>query len=183
MFIFRLPADIQVRVNRNGGLYDNGRAIPTLVRERILDLSHQGLGQRAVAREVRTSHTFVGNVVRNYDKTNSSLRLPRSTFPDPKINATVLEYIDVQKHMKPSIYGSEIQQRLLLDGLVHPTDLPSVSQINRRLGQDLMMTYKKLTVSPLEAEKPAAVIAKMNIYKRSHRFQTADYTFLTKVAW
>ena len=157
MFICRLPADIQVGVNRNGGLYHNGRAIPTLLRERILDLSHQGLGQRAVAREVRTSHTFVGNVVRNYDKTNSSLRLPRSTFPDPKINATVLEYIDVQKHMKPSIYGSEIQQRLLLDGLVHPTDLPSVSQINLRLGQDLMMTYKKLTVSPLEAEKPAAV--------------------------
>ena len=59
--------------------------------------------------------------------------------------------------MRPSIYGSEIQQRLLLDGLVHPTDLQSVSQINRRLGQDLMMTYKKLTVSPLEAEKPAAV--------------------------
>ena len=59
--------------------------------------------------------------------------------------------------MKPSIYGSEIQQRLLLDGLVHPTDLPSVPQINRRLGQDLVMTCKKLTVSPLEAEKPAAV--------------------------
>ena len=71
MFILRLPADIQVRVNRNGGLYDiNGRALPTLVRERILDLSHQGLGKRAVALEVRTSHTFVGNVVRNYDKTN-----------------------------------------------------------------------------------------------------------------
>ena len=68
--------------------------------------------------------------MRNYDKTNSSLRLPRSTFPDPKINATVLEYIDVQKHMKPSIYGSEIQQRLLLDGLsVHPTDLPLVGTL------------------------------------------------------
>ena len=138
MFIFRLPADIQVRMNTNGGLYDNGRAIPTLVRERILDLSHRGLGQRVVAREVRTSHTFVGNVVRNYDKINSSLRLLRSTFPDPKINATALEYIDVQKHMKPSIYGSEIQQRLLLEGLVPPTDLPSVSKINRRLGQGLM---------------------------------------------
>ena len=130
-------------MNRNGGLYDNGRALPTLVRERIRDFSHQGLGKCAVAREVRTSHTFIGNVVRNYDKTNSSLRLPRSTFPDPKINTTVLEYIEVQKHMKLSIYGSEIQQRLLLDRLLHPTDLPSVSQINRRLGQDLMMTYKK----------------------------------------
>ena len=153
MFILRLPAGIQVRVNKNGGLYDNGRAIPTLIRERILDLSHQGLGQCAVAREVRTSHTFVGNVVRNYDKTDSSLRLLRSTFPDPKIKATVLEYIDVQKHMKPSIYGSEIQQGLLLDGLVHPTDLPSVSQINRRLGQDLMMTLKKTDCYSSESGK------------------------------
>ena len=84
--------------------------------------------------------------------------------------------------MKPSIYGSEIQQRLLLDGLVHPTDLPSVSQIIQRLGQDLMMTYKKLTVSPLEAEKPAAVDRQNEYLKRSYRFQPVDYTFLTKVA-
>ena len=48
-------ANIQLRVNANGGLYDNGRAPPSLVRERILDLNHQGLGQRAIAREVRTS--------------------------------------------------------------------------------------------------------------------------------
>ena len=100
-----------------------------------------------------------------------------------ELNFSVLEYIDVQKHMKPSIYGSEIQQRLLLDGLVHPTDLPSVSQINWRLGQDLVMTYKKTDCFSSGSGKPEAVVAKMNIYKRSHRFQPADYTFLTKLAW
>lgn len=59
--------------------------------------------------------------------------------------------------MKPSTYASEIQQRLLLDGVVHPNDLPGTSQINRRLRQDLLFTTKKLTVRPLEAEKPGAV--------------------------
>ena len=59
--------------------------------------------------------------------------------------------------MKPSTYASEIQHRLLLDGVVHPNDLPGTSQINRQLREDLLFSKKKLTVSPLEAEKPGAV--------------------------
>ena len=50
-------------------------------------------------------------------------------------------------------YASEIQQRLLLDGVIHPNDLPGTSKINRRLRQDLMFSKKKLTVCPFEAEK------------------------------
>ena len=154
---FLSTANIQLRVNANGGLYDNGRALPSLVRERILDLNHQGLGHRAIAREVRTSHTFVRNVIRSYDVTNSSIRIPRANFAEPKIDANVLEYIEVQKHIKPSTYASEIQHRLLLDGVVHPNDLPGTSQINRRLREDFLFSKKKLTVSPLEAEKPGAL--------------------------
>lgn len=92
-----IRANIQLRVNANGGLYDNGRALPSLVRERILDLNHQGLGQRAIARAVRTSHTFVRNVIRSYDVTNSSIRIPRANFAEPKIDINVLEYIEVKK--------------------------------------------------------------------------------------
>lgn len=120
-------------------------------------MNHQGLGQRTIAREVRTSHTFVKNVIRSYDVTNSSIRVPRATFAEPKIDTNVLEYIEVQKHLKPSTYASEIQHRLLLDGVVHPNDMPGTSQINRRLRKDLMFSKKKLTVHPLEAEKPGAL--------------------------
>ena len=154
---FISTANIQLRVNANGGLYDNGRALPSLVRERILDLNHQGLGQRAIAREVKTSHTFVKKVIRSYDVTNSSIRIPRANFAERKIDINVLEYIEVQKRMKPSTYASEIQNRLLLDGVVHPNDLPGTSQINRRLREDLMFSKKKLTVCPCEAEKPGAL--------------------------
>ena len=62
----------------------------------------------------------------------------------------------MQKNLKPSTYASEIQNRLLLDGVVHPSDMPGTSQINRRLRKDLMFSRKKLTVQPLEAEKPGA---------------------------
>ena len=54
-----------------------------------------------------------------------------SQFYWPKIGADVLEYIDVQKHIKPSTYASEIQQRLLSDGVVQPKDLPGTSQFNQ----------------------------------------------------
>ena len=63
----------------------------------------------------------------------------------------------MQKHIKPSTYASEIQHRLLLDGVVHSNDLPGTSRINRRLRENLLFSKKKLTVSPLEAEKPGAL--------------------------
>ena len=128
-----------------------------LVRERILDLNHQGLGQRAIAREVKTSHIFVKKVVRSYNVTNSSIRIPRANFTEGKIDINALEHIEVQNRMKPSTYASEIQKRLLLDGVVHPDDLLGTSQINRRLREDLMFSKKKLTVCPSAAEKPGAL--------------------------
>ena len=110
----------------------------SLVRERILDLNPQGLGQRAIAREDRTTHTFVNNVIRSYDVTNSSIRKPRANFAEPKIDTNVLEYIEVQKQIKPSTYASEIQQRLL-----YPNALPGSSQINRRLRVHLMFRLEE----------------------------------------
>ena len=72
----------------NGGFYDNGRALPSLIRELILDLNHQGLGQHAIAREVRTSHTFIRNVIRSYDETNLSIRIPHANFAEPLFKLT-----------------------------------------------------------------------------------------------
>ena len=120
-------------------------------------MNHQGLGQRAIARKVRTSHTFVRKVIRSYNETNSSIGTTRANFTRPKIDTNVLEYIEVQKHMKPSTYASETQHRLLLDGVVHPDDLPGMSQINQRLFEHLLFSNKKLMVSSLEAKKPGAL--------------------------
>ena len=123
-------ADVQLRQNMNGGIYDNGRSLPTMYRDRILDLHHDGLSERQIAREVRVSHTYVGEVIKRYDESNIGLRAQRSHFVKPKVDQTVSEYIECCRLMNPSIYGSEIRQRLLLDGVVHPVDIPSVSTCN-----------------------------------------------------
>ena len=101
-------------------------------------MNPQGLGQRAIAREVRTTHTFVNNVIRSYDVTNSFIRIPRANFAEPKIDTNVLEYIEVQKRIKPCTYASEIQQRLL-----YRNALPGSSQINRRLREHLMFRLEE----------------------------------------
>ena len=82
--------------------------------------------------EVRTTHTFVKKtVIRSLDATNACICIPWANFTEPKIGANVLEYIDVQKHIKPSTYASAIQPRLLSDGVVQPNDLPGTSQFNQ----------------------------------------------------
>ena len=89
----------------------------------------------------------------------TSLRAARVDYPRPKIDEAALEYIEVQKVRKPSIYSSEIQQRFLLDGVVNPANLPSVSQINKVIRKDLVMTRKKITAIPLESTTPETTAA------------------------
>ena len=72
---------------------------------------------------------------------------------------TVSEYIECCRLMNPSIYGSEIRQRVLLDGVVHPVDIPSVSQINRVSHTQHAMTRKRITVVPRESTTPSATEA------------------------
>ena len=46
--------------------------------------------------------------------------------------------------MKPTVYIRELQDRLLLDGVVHPLDLPSKSAISKCMREDLFVTKKKI---------------------------------------
>ena len=125
----------------------------------MLDLYHDGFGNRQITREIRSSPGFVHKVINRDNEQNTSLRGIRVAFPRPKINEQVVEYIEVQKLMKVSTYSTELQQRLQLDGVVHPANLPSVSQINKVIHKELVMTRKKLTTIPLESTTSEATTA------------------------
>ena len=53
--------------------------------------------------------------------------------------------------MKSSAHSSEIQERLVLDGVVRPLDIPSKASVTKCIRSDLLMSYKKLSVTPLES--------------------------------
>ncbi|KAL9980192.1 hypothetical protein ACROYT_G008746 [Oculina patagonica] len=101
-------ADVQLRVNAYGGIFDNGRVLPNMYRERILDLYDEGWGQRQISRELRKSVSYVNKVVSRYYEANTSLRPTKSHIESRKIDQDSLDFIEVQKLMKPSIYGREL---------------------------------------------------------------------------
>lgn len=143
---------VQLRINQSGGLYDNGRYLPQFIRERVLDLAHEGMSQRRIAQELTTSRHFIQNVVRDYDLTNSSFQPGKSHKGRSVLTPNAVECIEIEKLCKPSIYCSELQNRLILDGVVHPFDLPHKSTISYFLRKELLMTKKKIHAVPAESQ-------------------------------
>ena len=107
----------------------------------------------------------------------SQSRAQRSHFVKPKVDQTVSEYIECCRLMNPSIYGSEIRQRLLLDGVVHPVDVPSVSQINRVSHTQHAMTRKRITAVPRESTTPSATEAVDAFLKEISNFRASKLHF------
>ena len=120
-------------------------------RERVLDLYHDGNSERGIARKVNISRSYVNNIIKRYNEANTSLRAPKVCRGPQKVDLYASEYIEVQRLVKPSIYASEIRQRLLFDGVVHPTDLPCSSQINKLSQNEHAMTRKNTSVIPRES--------------------------------
>lgn len=65
----------------------------------------------------------------------------------------VISCIETEKLMKPSVYVRELQDRLLLDGVVHPLDLLSKSAISKCIRENLFMTKKKIQQIPSESQR------------------------------
>ena len=65
--------------------------------------------------------------------------------------------MSVEKIINPSIYASELRERLLLHGVVDADDLPSASQINKRMRRDLVISKKKLSFIPSESNTPEQI--------------------------
>ncbi|XP_068734513.1 paired box protein 6 homolog [Montipora capricornis] len=143
--------NVQLHLNQSVGFYDNGRALSLCHWERVLDLYHDRNSERGIAREVCVSRSYVNNIIKGYNEANTSLRAPNVCRGLQKVDLYASEYTEVQRLVKPSIYASEIRQRLLLDGVLHPTDLPSSSQINKLSRNEHAMTRKKISVIPCES--------------------------------
>ena len=54
------------------------------------------------------------------------------------------------KLLKPSVHLSELQERMVLDGVVMSGDVPSKEAISKCIKNDVCMSYKRAQVTPLE---------------------------------
>ena len=69
---------------------------------------------------------------------------PTRKLATRNVTQDVVDYIESEKLCKPSTYTSELQQRLLLDGVSALHLLPSQSAIKKSIWEDYFMTKKKL---------------------------------------
>ena len=57
--------------------------------------------------------------------------MPRKTLVRNIFTADVVEYVESERLCKPSAYTTEIQRRILFDGISTPGHLPSQSGIKK----------------------------------------------------
>ena len=152
MVFFFFVANVRVRENRHGQIYDMGKSYPQVIRENILDLHNNFLSIRQISTQARVSTGFITKVIKEYNENNYSVpRRALSGCKESVLTENVRSYLEVEKLCKPSSYSDELQRRLLLDGVCLPGEVPSNASVRRFFNKELIMTKKKITQVPLES--------------------------------
>lgn len=127
------PGQAYGEVNQLGGVFVNGRPLPTSVRVKIVELAQLGIRPCDISRQLRVSHGCVSKILARFHETGSILpgaiggSKPRVTTPK------VVSYIKELKLKDPGIFAWEIRDRLLAAQVCDKYNVPSVSSISRIL--------------------------------------------------
>ncbi|XP_076020178.1 paired box protein Pax-8 isoform X2 [Genypterus blacodes] len=118
-------------LNQLGGMFVNGRPLPEVIRQRIVDMAHQGVRPCDISRQLRVSHGCVSKILGRYYETGS-IKPGVIGGSKPKVaTPKVVEKIADYKRQNPTMFAWEIRDRLLAEGVCDGDTVPSVSSINR----------------------------------------------------
>merc|ERR1719232_636845 len=118
-------------VNQLGGLFVNGRPLPDVVRQRIVELAQQGVRPCDISRQLRVSHGCVSKILSRYYETGT-FRAGVIGGSKPKVATPhVVDAIAKYKRENPTMFAWEIRERLVSDAVCPQDGVPSVSSINR----------------------------------------------------
>ncbi|KAF6039030.1 hypothetical protein EB796_002685 [Bugula neritina] len=118
-------------VNQLGGMFVNGRPLPDSVRQRIVELAHQGVRPCDISRQLRVSHGCVSKILGRYFETGSTkpgvIGGSKPKVATPSVVDAIIKY----KQENPTMFAWEIRDRLLSESICTQENIPSVSSINR----------------------------------------------------
>ena len=124
-----------------------GKPLSTEIRRRTVDLYLGGEGPREISPTVRVTYggvfLFFFFTIRHYQTYVTYFLLSRGGQRNPsKLSDNVLESIELFKLMKPSMFGREIRDRLLNDGVCDGRNLPAISTVNKGIKIKLRIINK-----------------------------------------
>lgn len=121
----------QGRVNQLGGLFINGRPLPTQSRLKIIEMASKGVRPCNISRQLRISHGCVSKILNRYEETGSFRpgviggSKPRNTTPE--IETKIHEI----RKQDPTMIGWQIKDKLIQMGICDKNSAPSISSISR----------------------------------------------------
>ncbi|CAG0880105.1 unnamed protein product [Cyprideis torosa] len=127
------PFQGQGRVNQLGGLFINGRPLPSHIRLKIVEMAAAGVRPCVISRQLRVSHGCVSKILNRYQETGSIrpgvIGGSKPRVATPEIESKIEEY----KKENPGIFSWEIREKLLTEGICDSNNIPSISSISRLL--------------------------------------------------
>lgn len=141
-------------VSNVGRPYVRGKPLPPEARQHIVSLYNTGENPAEIARLLNISKSCSYNIIGRYlQEGDIAPRVPGGSLPT-KISDDLLEYVEISKLRKPSIFAAEIRDDMLLQGICRLDELPSESAILWAARNKLGMTWKKISQEPREALCP-----------------------------
>ncbi|XP_065814456.1 paired box protein Pax-5-like [Labrus bergylta] len=163
-------------MNQLGGVFINGRPLPHVVRQRIVELALRGVRPCEISRRLRVSHGCVSKILTRFNETGSirpgAIGGSKPKVATPKVVQTILHL----KHSDPTMFAWEIRDRLLLERVCDQDSVPSVSSINRIIRNKVQLqsceTASSVAKGPAYSSKPTYSIGgTLGIRKCSRKYK------------
>jgi len=124
------PLEGQGRVNQLGGIFINGRPLPTEIRHQIVGLAANGMRPCMISRQLRVSHGCVSKILSRYQETGSvKPGAIGGTRQKHNNQAEIERKIVGLKKKDPSLLAWQIQDQLVKDLGYDRNSIPNISRI------------------------------------------------------